>query len=103
MEDDEDVEEAPAPGPRKKSEDFPPLIPHEVTSIPFPGLLLTSSFSYFLQFHNEKIPEIMLNKTFPSLLIENYDYCLVIENKTFINYSWNDNRLSFGRGTPSHF
>lgn len=37
---------------RKKSVDFPPLIPTQVTTIPFPGLLLTKSFPYFLQFHN---------------------------------------------------
>jgi hypothetical protein len=64
--------------PRKKSEDFPPLIPPEVTSIPFPGLLLTRSFPYFLQFHNEKIPDLMAATSYPSLLIENYDYCYSI-------------------------
>ena len=36
----------------KKSEQFPPLVPSEVTGVPFPGLLLTRSFTYFLQFHN---------------------------------------------------
>lgn len=58
--------------PRKKSEDFPPLIPAEVSNIPFPGLLLTKSFPYFLQFHNEKIPEIIDQKIVPCLIIENY-------------------------------
>lgn len=55
--------------PRKRSEDFPPLIPTEVSNIPFPGLLLTKSFTYFLQFHNEKIPDIQDRKIFPSLMI----------------------------------
>ena len=36
----------------KKVEEFPPIIPNEVSNIPFPGLLLTKSFPYFLQFHN---------------------------------------------------
>lgn len=45
----DEEEEQPKSGSR---EDFPPLIPPEVTALPFPGLLLTRSFPYFLQFHN---------------------------------------------------
>ena len=37
---------------RKRSEEFPPLIPTDVTGVPFPGLLMTRSFTYSLQFHN---------------------------------------------------
>jgi len=54
---------------RKKSEDFPPLIPTEVSNTPFPGLLLTKSFPYFLQFHNEKIPDIIDHRLSPCLII----------------------------------
>jgi len=46
---DEEQEAVPQP---KKVEEFPPIIPSEVSNIPFPGLLLTKSFPYFLQFHN---------------------------------------------------
>jgi hypothetical protein len=89
--------------PRRRSEDFPPLIPNEVTAIPFPGLLQTNSFPYFLQFHNDKIPDIMEQRSPPCLLIENYDYCLILPNQEFANYNWHENRLSFGRGRPGHF
>ena len=46
------MEEGEEENGKKKSEDFPPMIPNEVSYIPFPGLLLTKSFLYFLQFHN---------------------------------------------------
>lgn len=84
----------------RKGEDFPPLIPTEVTTIPFPGLLLTKSFPYFLQFHNDKIPDIISNQIYPSLLIENYDYCLAIDREEFALYNWSENKVVFGKGTP---
>jgi hypothetical protein len=93
---DEGEEEAPA---RKASEDFPPLIPNEVSNIPFPGLLLTRSFPYFLQFHNEKIPDILDGKILPCLIIENYEYVLKL-GEEFVLYNWYENKLLFGRGSP---
>jgi hypothetical protein len=74
-----------------------------VTGIPFPGLLLTRSFPYFLQFHNEKIPQLMSGTTYPALLIENYDYCYTLSKEEFVLYNWAENRLSFGKGTPQSF
>ena len=39
--------------------EYPPLIPREVTNIPFPSLLVLKSFTHFLQFHNTKLPKIL--------------------------------------------
>ena len=69
-------------------EEFPPLIPSEVSNIPFPGLLLTKSFPYFLQFHNEKMPDILDGSLIPGLMIENYEYILKLPMETFIAYNW---------------
>ena len=45
----------------------------------------------------------MANKIYPSLLIENFDYCLVLNEENFILYNWIDNKISFGKGRPQNF
>lgn len=69
----------------------------------FPGLLLNKSFAYFLQFHNESLPEIVLGKIFPSLYIDNYNYFLRLNPEDFISYNWQKKKLSFGKGTFKDF
>ena len=76
MEEEGEDEAPPASTASKRTEEFPPLIPNEVTNVPFPGLLLTRSFTYFLQFHNEKLPGLLSGKNLPCLLIDNYEYLL---------------------------
>lgn len=45
----------------------------------------------------------MAGNTFPSLLIENYDYCYSIGKDEFALYNWAENRLSFGKGSPQSY
>lgn len=45
----------------------------------------------------------MMAQTFPSLLIENYDYCLTLSKQEFVLYNWNDNKITFGKGTPQNY
>lgn len=52
-----------------------------MSNIPLPGLLLAKSFPYFLQFHNEKIPDIFDSKIIPCLIIENYEYILKLPDE----------------------
>ncbi len=45
----------------------------------------------------------MANKIYPSLLIENYDYCLALSPEEFALYNWSENKIVFGKGTPRSF
>ena len=69
----------------------------------FPTLLLHKSFSYFLQFHNEDLPDIILGKIFPSLYINDYNYLLRLSEDEFISYNWFEKKLAFGKGTAKNF
>ena len=53
----------------KTQTDFPPIIPEEVTNIHFAQLFLSPSFQFFLQFHNENLPDLIKGRIIPGLLI----------------------------------
>lgn len=71
--------------------------------MPFPGLLLTRSFTYFLQFHNEKLPSALSGQSLPCLIIDNYEYTLKINEEEFVAYNWHDNKVTLGKGTQNRF
>lgn len=87
----------------KGDNDYPPIISSEVTGIPFPNLLLCSSFSYFLQFHNPQMPDILGETSTPQLQIEGYDYVLRLNPNEFISYNWLDKKLAFGKGKTNSY
>lgn len=71
--------------------------------MPFGQLLLSPSFQFFLQFHNDTLPDLIKGKIVPGLLIENYKYYLKLEENLFVMYDWNDKKLCFGKGNPKSF
>lgn len=64
---------------------------------------MNRSFAYFLQFHNELLPEIITEKKIPSLLIDNYEYKLRLSSEEFICYNWADKKLFFGKGSIKNY